>query len=543
MVNRGRSGGCITCKGRRIRCDEEKPNCRRCRRHGVECGGYKVNLKFREQNYKFSTVERKIEVGTDVGDRKMVVAVPFSPSAPDTAVTFLLRHYAGYGRNMESGRGFFEVLGPVYRSQAPDSTLSHAVSALASLVSSIWRYGSHGANERRPPQDLYADAVVSLRRAIADCNQVNKTATLLAVLTLQWYENVVAVYGLRLATGTHHDGAISLLSLAEPGLSSTIVDASVRKFVLHIEISSALRRKKPIQSLLSLSLRNNVSIAAPLNPSMALDSIGASIAELQAAHIHSLKGKEELRADAKRIDTQLLAWAQNAPPHWKSVRLTNGNALDSSIPYYIGQCEVYLSCQIANIWNLWRLQRLALLKISVRSFAPTVHAQTRQLDEERMLGETEDLRQFQDVAQGLIDSVCRSVPFYLGNRTAPLSMADFTDPDLSFPSCPETTFKTDNYDKDDRDSDMASDEHKHHIIAQGPWHIMSPLSHLLTLFLEDTDISSWLQPEQYQWIQTQFVRVLHILHILPRAGGGSGAELIADLAKEVRKGAIFMSGP
>lgn len=32
--------GCVTCKSRRVKCDEGRPSCRRCVRRGLECGGY-----------------------------------------------------------------------------------------------------------------------------------------------------------------------------------------------------------------------------------------------------------------------------------------------------------------------------------------------------------------------------------------------------------------------------------------------------------------------------------------------------------------------
>jgi len=31
---------CITCRNRRVKCDETRPSCLRCRKYGTECGGY-----------------------------------------------------------------------------------------------------------------------------------------------------------------------------------------------------------------------------------------------------------------------------------------------------------------------------------------------------------------------------------------------------------------------------------------------------------------------------------------------------------------------
>ncbi|KAA8568237.1 hypothetical protein EYC84_008619 [Monilinia fructicola] len=39
--------GCITCKGKRLKCDETKPSCQQCHKRSVKCGGYKKDFKWR----------------------------------------------------------------------------------------------------------------------------------------------------------------------------------------------------------------------------------------------------------------------------------------------------------------------------------------------------------------------------------------------------------------------------------------------------------------------------------------------------------------
>ncbi|KAJ5502634.1 hypothetical protein N7463_005508 [Penicillium fimorum] len=39
--------GCITCKAKRLKCDEIKPSCQQCERRKVRCGGYKKDFKWR----------------------------------------------------------------------------------------------------------------------------------------------------------------------------------------------------------------------------------------------------------------------------------------------------------------------------------------------------------------------------------------------------------------------------------------------------------------------------------------------------------------
>ncbi|EED15354.1 C6 finger domain protein, putative [Talaromyces stipitatus ATCC 10500] len=39
--------GCITCKAKRLKCDETKPSCQQCHKRNVTCGGYKKDFKWR----------------------------------------------------------------------------------------------------------------------------------------------------------------------------------------------------------------------------------------------------------------------------------------------------------------------------------------------------------------------------------------------------------------------------------------------------------------------------------------------------------------
>lgn len=39
--------GCLTCKTKRLKCDETKPSCQQCHKRNVKCGGYKKDFKWR----------------------------------------------------------------------------------------------------------------------------------------------------------------------------------------------------------------------------------------------------------------------------------------------------------------------------------------------------------------------------------------------------------------------------------------------------------------------------------------------------------------
>ncbi|KAJ4310334.1 hypothetical protein N0V84_011017 [Fusarium piperis] len=573
MVNRGRSAGCVTCKERRVKCDEAKPVCRSCQRLKLRCGGYNrskpkhVRLKFRDQNYKFRTSTNQdvdshdwgvVKAETkpsrssepDVQDLEVMRALTSRRlSEPDTAVPFFLGHYARIGRDMASTRGFFEMLIPAYFSQQQESALPLAVSALASEILSMWR---QDANSFQSTHKSYSRAITRLRTAIQNPTERGRPATVLAVLVLQIYENASAVYDLRRASRMHHNGAASLLSLVDSDNMDRTVRAYLRRFMLHTEVSTAMRQKKPLKSIAYTWIGSKDTVAVPDNPSSALDAIGASVAELQASYTQVVRQGDsatslehvlkEWRSKARRVDAELLAWAENVPDHWRPLRLISGRDIDSSIPTYQSVCEVYPSCQIASIWNLWRFQRLVLVKITLGSLGAFSHLNRLGFAYGQFPDHPTDLVNCQHTLQEVVDSVCYSIPFHLGNRTTRSSLTDFTDPTILLPSCGSL------------DGVISSDDHRRHVIAQGPWRAMHPLSRCLTLFSEDDGevVASLLRPRQREWIRDQFLRVATLLHLPFEPGndmegsgspGGSADARAEYLAKEVRKGAILMSGP
>ncbi|KAF3392935.1 hypothetical protein DPV78_010132 [Talaromyces pinophilus] len=563
MVNRGRSGGCVTCKQRRVKCDEEKPKCQSCQRLGLLCGGYRTKctkIKFKDQNHKFFTNVVQVQAQDQM-------PAPRPLAEPDNAVSFFLGHYASMGRDLDSARGFFEILVPVYCSQPQNSALSLAVSAVASRILSIWRYGP---DSFQSPRETYTQVITSLRSALQDRVERSNPATLLAALSLHLYENIGAIYGLNSATRIHLDGAVSLLPFANVHQVNDMIGAYIRRYILHTEVSSAMRQKRSLRTIAYTWLRSKELIGAPDNPSSALDAIGVSVAELQANYLQAVtqnsvvplsqQNLEEWMAEAKYIDEQLLDWARNVPDYWQPVKLISGQDIDPSIPTYRSVCEVYPTCQIATIWNLWRVQRLLLIKIFFNSLYKILYGRHSESTDDQILTENRDIAECTRILQELVDSVCYSVPFCLGNRTKPSSIADFTDPAILFPSDNILFPENGNaLNQQSHDLKMSRDEYRRHIVSQGLWSIMSPLSCLMTFFLEDDRaMMAFLRPGQHEWIREQFLRVSVLLRIPSAASddsneghlvlNSSSAPVsvnngVENLVKRVRKGAIFMSGP
>ncbi|KAJ9615730.1 hypothetical protein H2200_001807 [Cladophialophora chaetospira] len=572
MPNYGRSGRCLTCKRRHVKCDEARPTCSPCRRLGLDCGGYFKDYAFRDENHRFPSAAR----WKTLKEQGAVVwgsAAAGEPSrslliGADVALPFFLVHYAGMGRSLVVARGFYEILIPVSTSQPCDSPLSLAVSAVALRIFLLWRHGDAVLVEAHFAR--YIQAVASVRAALERPEDRRSPATALAILALHLYESINAVYDARQAKPVHHHGALSLLPISALDSLDGLISTYVKGFVLHTEISSALRQKRPIHpNAYSYVNSMQTSSLVPGNISSTLDSIGASVAELQVDYVREMSQSSDpllelqCRAwitEAGRVDGLLRAWARDVPDHWRPLRITSEQDFSPSITAYRSACDIYPSCQIATLWNLWRFHRLLLLKMTVGAIQriSTLPRDESTGDEQFVPTDMEGAIQAGSM-QRLVDSICHSVPFYLGNRTKQSSLSDFTDPEILFPSYHSLTLGDSRiaaWHQDCGVAPLSKDEHHRHMVAYGAWHIMSPLSNLLTLFSDDHGgrcVARCLRPGQQEWISEQFLRVSTLIR-LPAAGplngenGNSPSILSADrtaesLAKQVRKGAIFMSGP
>ncbi|OJD24777.1 hypothetical protein ACJ73_03860 [Blastomyces percursus] len=69
--------GCVTCKTKRLKCDETKPTCQQCHKRNVTCGGYKKDFKWRpfeETSFMNKSVSK--------GKKAPLSAPPPSPTVP-----------------------------------------------------------------------------------------------------------------------------------------------------------------------------------------------------------------------------------------------------------------------------------------------------------------------------------------------------------------------------------------------------------------------------------------------------------------------------
>ncbi|KAF7556916.1 hypothetical protein G7Z17_g1081 [Cylindrodendrum hubeiense] len=65
-------GGCSTCKGRKVKCDQARPACGDCTRLGLPCGGYANNLLWIEYDPSGGEGSGVSKVAQDIGTSRRV---------------------------------------------------------------------------------------------------------------------------------------------------------------------------------------------------------------------------------------------------------------------------------------------------------------------------------------------------------------------------------------------------------------------------------------------------------------------------------------
>lgn len=520
MVNRGASRGCVTCRRRRVKCDETKPFCRACLRLGLECAGYaRPRLRFKDENARYlGKPHAQATVGTRASNRNQQLTKAMhdtntilpnpSHSPQDMAVPFFLTYVTDVGRSVKSTRGFMEFVRPVLASESPSSALFAAVNAVAVKV---WTMIRHNHVAHTLPTRLYGQALVRLRQAINDPEERARDATVLAALVLQMHDTLSAVSGQAQAHGMHRDGALALLSQRDDSSPGSKYHAYLVGNLLHSRVSRSVRTSNALSFIELEWLKTQVIPVLPINPSSLLDIIGVSVASLQhdicdpSLTLSARPSRlPELRQRVQRLDIQLQNWLECVPPLWYARRMESTKGIDPSIETYHDACDIYPSIQIANIWNTWRVYRLILEQAKSR-LAKFVTLSRN--------GPSKTQNEVQEV----IDSICYSIPFYLGNCTRSGILLNMENPNNKFPSYYDLSPNDEaflNYKMSDEY--VSRFDHSCHVNLHGPLHVISILSQLMGIFARERDSKETyaLRAEQEHWIAGQLIRSLYLMNMM-----------------------------
>jgi len=454
------------------------------------------------------------------------------------AFGFFLSCFVTSGQEYNSTRGLFENIMPALSTAHVESPVFLAFSAVATKMYSQWRRG-----EVEPSGLAKVRLIQALKRlqaALQDPVESKTHATLVATLLLQFQDNVTSVGRLQKPSRTHQNGALALARhQGQAGF-----DTANAKFLLfrliNMEVSSAIREGRPVpEDLYSLCGSSEI----PRTQSSDLDAMGINVAETQRIFAQTWRHHSrcttsscphlgilaEVCMQAMAAEKDLITWASSVPAPWTPFRFDLEHLIPQKtnppIPTYSGACDIYPSIQISSLWNSWRVCRLTVQTILLACVETLELARAVEPVPFPTPGlESNSIRI--DI-QKTVDSICASVPFHIGNRASRCSLEDFTDTSLAIPayhfllpeqerggggggggvgggSLPEHMHNA---------RIMPRDEHTRHAIAQGPWHIINPLSRILSLCLgpAGASLAFTMREGQLAWIQTQILRCVTIL--------------------------------
>ncbi|KAF5980931.1 hypothetical protein FCOIX_4537 [Fusarium coicis] len=520
MVNHGPSKGCLTCRKRRVKCDGDRPSCRECLRLRRVCGGYEATkktggIRFKDQGAGAKLApptsrSRSLRVST-TPEWAMQAAIPasISPSDEFFAVSFFLTSIAGLGRSFNSTQGFLEPLFPAVAKEHPDSVLSTVLAAVATKLWSLWKSPTETYRTPHPP---FTKALRRLQAALNDPLERSKDSTVLSAILMHFYESIAARSTHQHTMRAHQDGARALLDHGTGSVPDSDCRAYLRGYLWHCDVSNYMELQLDDTSSLDVWFDAGWDYSTPTSPNAVLDLIGLSIGGLQKRLSTFMCGLANNNLDgltlatwwqdASSVNAQLSDWIHLVPPSWQPYKIPQEDTFA-----YFGFCDIYPTVQIATIWNVWRVCQLMVLRMQLYLLTKAPSEALQQT----ILITTKD-SSFPDPNHGreLVDSICRSMPFYLGNRRNHGGLHDLTDAAIKFPNYHDQdldgTIRT-KYLRGDQAMSLC--DYKRHILIQGPSHALLHLNSLIKVLSKEGGelICRELHRDKIVWIQEQFLRV------------------------------------
>lgn len=152
------------------------------------------------------------------------------------------------------------------------------------------------------------------------------------------------------------------------------------------------------------------------DPEIRLLSIAADIPRLQHQSISLTQlGTTEIERiihDANALAFQLSTWAKGLPPAWSYVTALHINS-DARSEYAPRSVHRYAHFYTARVWNFYRVSQLILLSIRLRAFSA--------------LPSSLDTRKIAKRMAELVDDICATVPYLLGNDLCKMNLQFVTN--------------------------------------------------------------------------------------------------------------------
>lgn len=336
------------------------------------------------------------------------------------ALNFFFNSYILKCMDSNDQRGSLGCLYPVWTQASPTSPLRPAVNAVALALLEAWSWRNPNSPQSLA-QSHYLHAIAGIRRHLHDTGDTDDDI-LMATLMLDMYDGVTSFCGSRPHSGLHLKGSKALVenrkrhSNNNSGISQQIL-LGIRSLI----VGRAISKREPVSTDMLAWTKDTPD--APTAPGFVLEEIRLEVANVQAAAsglIVDLTGKAssalEILAEANELDQRLVAWTLTIPDDWVPTCIWDPESIPLSIRdagLYQNHCTVHKSIFIANTLNGHCCSRI---KVQLVILACLEHLDST-------LFETARVNAASNV-QDLADTICASVPYFLGDRVKVLRIDD-----------------------------------------------------------------------------------------------------------------------
>ena len=401
------------------------------------------------------------------------------------ATSFFFSSYALPLEDAEVPQSFLDCLYPVWLQTDLKSPLRPALAAVGSCLLEAWvRLKSDVSLSLS--RSHYITGVAALRKCLQGTELVGDDV-LLAALLLDMYENLLAFFTGGVNESAHASGATTLVEYwrrrpPQSNLSQRVL-MGARKHV----VGKALIRNQAVPSNVS-KWRDMVS-GVPMNTGQQLEELTIEVANLQARALH-FRSDMDLQSgsaltflkQATELDQRLSTWMATLPDDWIPVRVSSPDCIPPSVRnagVYNGNCDIHKSISTAFPINNYCCARIRV-QLAILTCLEHVSASVA----------TVASATASSIIQDLADTMCASVPFFLGDRTSAARLDDRT---AQYPHPPGCSVPSDHYTA---------------AAAQSGWFISAILPLLLSPGVS-------LRMGQKQWIVGQLQRTRRVYVVQP----------------------------
>ena len=395
----------------------------------------------------------------------------------DYALTFFFNSYILLSLGSKPLRGYLDCIYPVWRQSRPESPLRPALTAVAMSLLEAWSWLNPNS-PRSLARSHYVQGIAALRRHLQNAEDIDD-GILMATLMLDMYDGITSFCGARPHGGVHLIGSAALIEKRQRVPSGSETSQKIISGIRSMAVGRALRKGERVSTDVLIRTSNAQDLSR--SPEFELEEIQFEVANLQTSAsglIKSIASKNstasEILAKANELDQRLVDWTATIPDDWNPTFCDPESILPSirDAGLYQAHCTIHKSIFIANILNGHCCSRI---KVQLLILACLEHLDNPILDLDRVNARNN--------VQDLADTICASVPFYLGDRITVLRIDDET---VQYPRI---------------GPDPTSTEHYRTAAAYGGMFLMQRLPELLPLPL---------RAGQREWILGQMMRIKKI---------------------------------